>query len=208
MRQCLLCILLIMGIFAQEPPSEVLNVVKDELRGNNFLYTFESSKVQLGFKKSTRLSDVKAGVPIQILRINWKFLKSAIASDPVSSIVEYVDSWYVPLLEKDKVITFLNVSKKDSKWLATGLGYSGLCCGWKKVLKYWPSPKYHASIIAAGYNLYFNIIEKGDYNLTKIIPFPCPNEISHNAEYVKNNPVPDYKKLTPSSITIRALMKQ
>lgn len=194
--------------FAQAVPPEVLDVVKEELSGKNFLSSFDSSKKKsIGFKTSTKLSDVKAGVPIQILRINWKLLETAKDSSPVSSIVESPEAWFVPLLENGEAITFLTITKKEGKWKAIGLGPDGLCCGWKKVMKYWPRTKYHAKIIGAGLEDYFNIIEEGDYNLTKFISYPCPNEICDNKEYIKNNRLPNYKRLTPSSISIRVLKK-
>jgi hypothetical protein len=201
-------VLIITAGLAEEPPPEITAVAKEELKGEHLFFSFESGKKYWGFKPSTKLSDVKVGAPVQILRINWKLLKSAADSASVSAITDTTDSWYVPLMEEGEFVTFLTVAKTDGKWKAVGGGGTGFCCGWKKVLKCWPMSKYHMKIIGVGIHLYFNVIEKGDYNLTKFIPFPCPDEIPHNKTYIKNNPVPDYKKLTPSSDVIKSLRKR
>jgi hypothetical protein len=206
-RSLSMLLIFITSAFAQEPPSEILNIAKEELNGKNFLSSFESEKVRFGCKPSTKLSDVKAGIPIQILRINWELLEAAKDSAPVSSIVEYADAWDVPLSVNGKLIALLTIAKRDGKWKTIGLGGSGLVCGWRKVFKFWPCSKFHLRMIGAGTRLYFNIVEEGNYNLTEFIPFPCPNELRFNKEYLKQVHIPKYKKLTPSSISIRDLKK-
>jgi hypothetical protein len=194
-------------IFSQNPPAEVLNLVNEKLKGKDFLESFYwLSKKPSDLKTSTEKSKVNAGTPVQIARMNWTAVDSAKENAPVSSIIDLVDGWDVPILIKGKINIFITVIKQNGKWEVFGMGQPAVACGWQKVLERWPSPKYHGIIIGAGNETYFSILEQGDYNLTELIFLPYPvSSKEDKVLFKKRLATIHYSTLTPSAKVIRMM---
>jgi hypothetical protein len=105
--------------FTEEIPKEVINITKVELKGGNFLRSFDDDKVMAGFLKTTKLSELTIGTPVQICVMD--FTKMA-ASTQVGKFIKKTNGWLVPLKENGKYKVFLTVERK--KRLITVL-YSG-----------------------------------------------------------------------------------
>lgn len=158
-------------------PPEVLQVVNSALKGgeHSFFSDFDILKVQFGFNKSTKLSDVKAGDPIRRYWLDPDSVKKNNETAPISSLITLYDNdWEVPLLVDGKIVTFCEVVKNQSsgwQWIIAGEGGWGghfLAREWQKVIKKWPSSAgYHPVFVETGReHNFFYIPEKNDSNLT------------------------------------------
>jgi hypothetical protein len=155
-------------------PSEVQKIIDETMSGQNLLSNFNYNKIGFGLDSSVKLSDLKAGDPVQCYYIHKDSLKKMDENVPVSSFAKVPDIWVVPVLINGKCFTTFEVgkTKKNPQWHATIFhgGHKGRNDDWQKVREAWPkSAGYNPIIIylTLRYKCY-HVPEKDDFNLTPL----------------------------------------
>lgn len=158
----------------EKVPPEVQKNIDETMNGQHGLYNFEGNKAGLGFSSSTKLSDLKAGVPFKVYKISRDSLEKLGENVSVSEIANPLPIWEVPVFQDGKCVTTFEVWKtpKKPQWHA-GI-FNGCTPEWQKVIDAWPdSQGYHPIIIYMGsVPKYYHVPEKDDSNLTPLYRHP------------------------------------
>lgn len=186
-------------------PEGVQNIA---LTVNTLSNLADGSKKNQGFgiSKSAKLSEISAVTPIQVYTFDYNQLRNGSNGNSVSSIINPINSWKIPLTEKGQIVSFLDVyNDKSGCWQTVGGGASPIAKSWGVILKVWPkSSGYNPIFIeTGGRGLYFFVPEKGDSNLTWIKPIDDGVEGAINYK----DAFALYSKLTPSKEIIKSLTK-
>lgn len=196
-------------LWAEDVPNEVASAVKNLLNGGSFFSAFEASKLDYGFKENTNSSDVKAEKPIRVYQIKSNKLKQISTDAAISSIIEPMDVWIVPLKDKNTIVSIVKIALYKGCWTPVSIGYNPLALAWQEITTTWPtSNNYHPmwieTTVGGHGDYFFHIPEVDNFNLTTINSvFPMEN-LSSCKKLSKK--LDNYLNLTPSKNTI-ALLK-
>ncbi len=107
MRKQIAVLLLLAGMaslcYAQNPPKEVMDVMKDYVKDSTAEDGFLSVRHWLKNGESISAADIEVGQPIQEYRIKYNMLDTCTDSIPFYKLIEPEDYWIFPIRVKDDI---------------------------------------------------------------------------------------------------------
>ena len=102
-------------------PIEVQKVMNDYIHDSTTIFNFYSEKLPLGLDPSLRLTDIQAGIPIEVYHLRNDVLDTCGNDIPVAKLIDPVEVWLLPIRVKGQYIYQIKIAKKDGKWLKVAM---------------------------------------------------------------------------------------
>jgi hypothetical protein len=197
-------LLFLVGIVnaTEEVPAEIQSIADTVLKDQMVCYAAQTSP---GSPQHRNLKNIRVGVPFQSHPLDVNLIIKDSSDLSVTNKIRPGFGWSIPLMENNVPFLIVNVVKgKEGNWKIQGVGAHEFAAAWGIINRIW---KGHQIILCSApprAGAYFFIPDKGDNNLTVIIPVGRKEQNALEPNEAKSY----YSKLTPSSTIFKSIRER